>query len=267
MSGVRDWWVRAAAFLSLLLPLYFLFAAFATKYGWLSWKAGFATLTLGVGPAITLAALAIGLIGLAMSGLVRPRRGWRLGLFATFAPAAALLILGGAYVQSRKAPPIHDVSTDLVDPPRFSPTVEAERALIPESNSVDLKHERAPNDPRYGIAAGHRATELQQAAFPDIQPIAVGAPTSRAFAAARGAAAALGWSIDRVDERAGIIEARAVGFWYGDTADIVIRVTGAGEGAVIDVRSASRVGAFDLGANAARVRAFAKQVTDELAKD
>jgi fatty-acyl-CoA synthase len=266
MSGFRDAWVRAAALLSLLVPLYFLFAAFATKYGLLDWRVGFVLLTLRVGPIAVGAALAAGIAGLALSALVRPRRGWRLSLFATLTPAIALLILGGAIAQSVKAPPIHDVSTDLVDPPRFSATIEAERALVAGSNSLDLKRERAPTEARFGVAAGRLSTQLQQAGYPDIQPIAVGVPRARALAASRGAAQALGWEIDRVDEAAGLIEARVVTFWYGWTSDIVIRVTAVGPGAVIDVRSSSRVGAIDLGANAERVRAFSRQVAKELAK-
>ena len=202
MSGFRDAWVRGAAIASLLLPLYFLIAAFGTKYGLFNWALGFQVLTLQVGPVLALLALTAGVVGLAMAGIVRPLRGWQLSLLAMFIPAVALLIVGGAYVQSQNAPPIHDVSTDLVDPPRFSPTIEAERAMIRGSNSLDLKHARAPDDPHLGLAAGRLSSDLQKAAFPDVQPIAVGVPKARALAAARGAAGALGWKIDSVDDHA-----------------------------------------------------------------
>jgi uncharacterized protein (DUF1499 family) len=267
MSKFRDAWVRAAALLSILLPVFFLIAAFGTKYGLFDWRLGFQTLSLRIGPMLILIALVGGLIGLVLSAAVKPRRGWRLALFATFAPCVALIIAGGAVMQSRKAPPIHDVSTDLIDPPRFSPSIAAERALVRGSNSLDLKHERAPDNPMLGEAAGRLSTELQQAAFPDIQPIAVGAPKARALAAARGAALTLGWTIDRVDDQGGVIEARVESFWYGFVDDIVIRVTPVGPGSVIDVRSSSRVGVIDLGQNAERVRAFTKEVARELAKN
>jgi uncharacterized protein (DUF1499 family) len=38
--------------------------------------------------------------------------------------------------------------------------------------------------------------------------------------------------------------------------DIRVRVRPSGEGSVVDVRSKSRVGRGDVGANAARIRAF-----------
>ncbi len=266
MSGVRDAWVRAAAGLALLIPVFYSITAFGTKYGLFEWSVGLSLLSLRVGPILILIALLAGLSGLLLAVLVRPRRGWRPALFATVVALLALGVAGNALLRARQNPPLHDVSTDVADPPRFSADVEAERALVRGSNSLDLKEQRAPDLPRYGEAAGRRSIELQQAAFPDIQPIAVGAPKQRALAAARGAAEALGWTVDRVDDEAGVIEARTQNFWYGFTDDIVVRVRPVGEAAVIDVRSSSRVGAIDLGANAARVRAFSKEVTKELAK-
>jgi uncharacterized protein (DUF1499 family) len=58
------------------------------------------------------------------------------------------------------------------------------------------------------------------------------------------------------DRDAGIIEATDSTFWYGFTDDIVIRVRAEGTGARVDVRSVSRVGRSDLGANAARMRPY-----------
>jgi len=40
--------------------------------------------------------------------------------------------------------------------------------------------------------------------------------------------------------------------------DVVIRVRTNAEGSLVDLRSVSRVGRSDLGANAARIRAFAE---------
>jgi uncharacterized protein (DUF1499 family) len=264
MAGLRDFWVRGAAGLALLLPAYFLLAAMATKFHWVDWRIGFGLLTVAVGPILVLAALAVAAIGLALAGLAAPRRGWRLALFSLFVPAAALLLIGGALAKASRLPAIHDISTDLEDPPTFSPTVEAERALVNGGNGLEREHARVPSGRIGGAFAGRLINDAQRAAFPDIKPIPVGAPPARALAVARGAGQRLGWTIDRVDEQAGIIEARATSFWYGFTDDIVVRVTPADPGAVIDVRSVSRVGVSDLGVNAARVRAFAAEVAREL---
>ena len=266
MSGFRDAWVRAAAIAAGLLPVYYLCIAMGTKYGLFNWATGFALLTLTVGPILCALVLLVGIIGIALAGLVKPRRGWRLGLLSMFIPCAALLMVAEPMLASRRAPPLHDVSTDLIEPPRFSASVAAERALSSGSNSLDLDHARTPGDPVYGAAAGRLSIEVQQVAFPDIQPIPVGVPKSRALAAAQGAAQELGWTIDRVDTSGGTIEARAKSFWYGFIDDIVIRVTPVGAGAVIDVRSSSRAGPIDLGANAERIRAFTKQIAKELAR-
>jgi uncharacterized protein (DUF1499 family) len=45
-------------------------------------------------------------------------------------------------------------------------------------------------------------------------------------------------------------------FWFGFTDDIVIRVTPAQNGSIVDLRSVSRVGKSDLGANAKRINQF-----------
>lgn len=258
LADWRNLWVRVAAALCLAAPALFLIAAFGTKFGVFSWAFGFTVLTLQVLPLAALTALAAGLAALALAFLVKPMRFRRAMSFFLLGPVLVLGLCAQLAANAARAPPIHDVSTDLENPPGFSPLVAAERALIPGGNGLDLLNARMP--------AGMRVTEVQRLAYPDIQPITSGAAPSRALAAARGAAAALGWTIDRVDEEAGVIEARDIEFWYGQAADVVVRVTPANPGAVIDVRSVSRVGESDLGANAARVRAFAQAIARELSR-
>ncbi|MFB3106560.1 MAG: DUF1499 domain-containing protein [Pseudomonadales bacterium] len=54
----------------------------------------------------------------------------------------------------------------------------------------------------------------------------------------------------------GMIEATATTFWFGFKDDMVVRIRPSGAGSVIDVRSVSRVGMSDLGANARRIGEF-----------
>jgi uncharacterized protein (DUF1499 family) len=63
----------------------------------------------------------------------------------------------------------------------------------------------------------------------------------------------LGLEIVAVDEAAGRVEATATTFWFGFKDDVVVRVRSSGAGSVVDVRSVSRVGVSDLGANARRI--------------
>ena len=65
--------------------------------------------------------------------------------------------------------------------------------------------------------------------------------------------------------REGLIEAIARTPILGFRDDVVVRVRAAPEGARIDVRSASRYGRHDLGANAARVRLLIDDIDDLLA--
>jgi len=54
----------------------------------------------------------------------------------------------------------------------------------------------------------------------------------------------------------GRLEATATTSWFAFKDDVVIRVTPAAAGSRVDIRSKSRVGRSDLGANARRIRAF-----------
>ena len=65
--------------------------------------------------------------------------------------------------------------------------------------------------------------------------------------------------------RDGLIEAIARTPILGFRDDVAVRVRATQQGARIDVRSASRYGRHDLGANAARVRALIEDVDDVLA--
>jgi len=58
------------------------------------------------------------------------------------------------------------------------------------------------------------------------------------------------------DAAAGRIEATATTRWFGFKDDVIVRIRPEAAGSRVDVRSVSRVGRGDLGANAARVREF-----------
>jgi uncharacterized protein (DUF1499 family) len=111
----------------------------------------------------------------------------------------------------------------------------------------------AANPPEY---AGAETAAQQKQAYPDLLPIAVPEPPERAFARARAAAESLGWEIVAAEPSEGRLEATATTRWFGFEDDIVVRVRPGPAGSVVDVRSKSRVGRSDVGANAARIRAF-----------
>jgi uncharacterized protein (DUF1499 family) len=144
---------------------------------------------------------------------------------------------------AKRAPAIHDISTDTANPPRFV-------AVVPLRAG-------APNSVEY---AGEVTASRQHAAYPDIQPMTLGAPPEQAYRRALDVARSMGWQIDASVPAEGRIEATDTTRWFGFKDDIVIRVSPAGTGSRIDVRSESRLGAGDLGKNARRIRAYLRKL-------
>lgn len=189
---------------------------------------------------------AIAAFGLALPALLRTRPGSeRAGLAAAL---TAFMLSGvmsaGAAVQFRRfqtLPVMHDISTDLAEPPAF----EAALPLREGGNPVT------------------RATELagmQRAAYPDIGPLVLDAPPAVAYERALAAVKAMGWEILAADAARLRIEAVDTSLLFGFKDDVVVRIRAAGVGSRVDVRSISRVGKSDLGVNARRVRAYLERL-------
>ncbi|MEA3193813.1 MAG: hypothetical protein QOD26_2146 [Betaproteobacteria bacterium] len=183
-------------------------------------------------------ALLVGLAaaGAAIVGLASPR------LRVRSAPVlVAALMLGAAsaavpleYLRRVKTLPyINDITTDAERLPQFSPPKPYE---------------------------SHFA-ELQQIGYPDLRPLELALPPTQAFARAAEIARGRGWEITALDESAGRIEAVVTTRWFGFKDDVVIRITSSGAGSRVDMRSKSRVGRSDLGANARRIREFLAALT------
>ena len=172
-------------------------------------------------------------------------------------PAAAISLLVSAaiaaqllnvYATSKRVPPIHDITTDTVDPPQFDALLGARAD--------------APNPPDY---AGEAVAKQQAEAYPDIAPIRLtGVSPAEAIAAAESAARALGFDVIIAQPEKNLLEATDVTFWYGYKDDVVVRATPSGDGTTLDIRSKSRVGVSDLGANAKRVRALGEEIRRQL---
>lgn len=188
-----------------------------------------------------------------VGGVVRARPGsGRRGL-----TAALLGVAVGAAVfwfpfdmrrAGQQVPPIHDITTDTANPPQF----DAVLALRAD----------APNTARY---PGAEVARMQKQAYPDIRPARFDLPPETVFAAAHETARELGWDIVAALPRKGRIEATATTLWFGFRDDVVVRVTSDDGGAVVDVRSVSRVGRSDLGKNAERIREYLARLDETLA--
>jgi uncharacterized protein (DUF1499 family) len=201
-------------------------------------------------PGLLLYALAIVgsamLITLSVILLLLPRfAAWRskVCLNILFAFPGTLLLLSLA--SAGNPPRIHDITTDTADPPIFSSAPEVRG---PDANSLDVKPD---------------SIAQQRAAYPDLKTLRSPLAPDDAFARALRVAGNLGWEVYHQDREAGIIEAVDTTRFMAFKDDVVIRIRGDGNGALVDLRSVSRVGQGDVGANAKRIRTFINAFQDQ----
>lgn len=203
---------------------------------------GFRIFGLGV---LLGALLGVGLAGAAAFASATGRD-WR----ATALKAALIpLVVTLAIVIPQLANPgarvvLNDVSTDLEDPPFFLPDVAAGTT--------------ASQGPPPELRA------LQRRSYPEIAPIHSSLPPAEAWPRALELAKRMErWRVTDLEESRGIIQAVALSRIFRFVDDVVIRIRPEDGGSRIDLRSRSRVGRGDLGANAARVIEFQRRFLEE----
>jgi len=136
-------------------------------------------------------------------------------------------------------PPIHDITTDLADPPKFVRVAALRK-------SAD--HPAVYDGPEVGAQ--------QRKAYPDLAPLVLKAPRDEVFTAAQGALTSMGLELVAADAAQGRIEATATSLLFGFKDDVVVRIADDPNGTKVDMRSKSRVGRHDIGMNAKRIRTF-----------
>lgn len=142
------------------------------------------------------------------------------------------------------APMINDITTTPDDPPSFRRV-----ALLPENRGRDLS---------YSINNISR----QRKAYPDLKPIIRAEPPESAYEAVLAAVRRMPrWNIIAVDAAARMVEAVATTGMLRFKDDVVIEVRAKGAGSAVHIRSKSRTGRSDFGANAARIRAFTQELS------
>jgi uncharacterized protein (DUF1499 family) len=232
-------WSRNLAVFSLIAVVV---SILILRFGFLEIKPALATFF----GALALAGLSI-LIGFAAFAAIwqNGTRGMSRILLAFMINAAVLAYPAYLALQYRKLPPIHDITTDPINPPRF----EALAAL------------RSGDGANTAVYAGLYSAELQRKAYPDIEPVQLEIPVDRAYAITLKLVNKRKWLV--IDERApqpprgvGRIEAVARTPIMGFREDVSIRISPDGEDSRVDIRSSSRYFESDLGSNAARVAKF-----------
>jgi uncharacterized protein (DUF1499 family) len=232
-------WARNLAIFSVVAVVV---SVLIVRFGFLEVKPAIATFFGALG----LAGLSI-LIGLAGFAAIwqNGTRGMSRILLAFVIDAGVLAYPAYLAYQYRRLPPIHDITTDPIDPPRF----EA------------LARLRSGDGANTAVYAGLYSAEQQRQFYPDIEPVQLEIPVDRAYAIALRLVNRRKWLV--IDERApqlprrtGTIEAVARTPIMGFREDVAIRVTPEGEDSRVDIRSSSRYFESDLGSNASRITKF-----------
>jgi uncharacterized protein (DUF1499 family) len=229
-------WARNLAVFSVVAVVV---SVLIVRFGFLEVKPALATFF----GALACAGLSI-LVGLAAFVAIwqNGSRGMSLILLALLIDAVVLAYPAYLGLQYRRLPPIHDITTDPIDPPRFDA----------------LARLRTGDGTNTAVYAGLYSAEQQRLYYPDIETVELDVPVQRAYDVATALVTKRKWTV--IDERApqlprriGRIEAVARTPIMGFREDVSIRVTPDGEGSRVDIRSSSRYFESDLGSNAARV--------------
>lgn len=159
------------------------------------------------------------------------------GMVCVMIGAVPIATVASGLAGARKFPRINDISTNLDNPPAL---VAARGA--PENADKDL-------------AYPEEFKPIVREAYPDLIALQLDQPADQAFARIK---AALGahpeWRVVHVDDTGLTVELTETAGFFQFTDDVAVRVLPMDQASQVDVRSRSRVGKGDFGANAARIR-------------
>ncbi|MCY4531267.1 MAG: DUF1499 domain-containing protein [Gammaproteobacteria bacterium] len=193
-----------------------------------------------------------------------------------------VIVMLPQFIALLSVPPIHDITTDTVNPPVFDAIVplragapnslvygsgllaadilankenidypqafKAEIHIMPDTSDI-LENE---SNPMHAAVLSY----MQSAAYPHIRSLDTSLGIAQAVSRAETVLGEQGLDIVAVNAEKGLVEATETSFWFGFKNDVVVRVTALDNGSRIDVRSVSRMGISDIGKNAARIEQF-----------
>jgi len=165
----------------------------------------------------------------------RPKGKYRGLLLGSLGVILSLPIIASTFLFKYSAtiyPPINDISTDTSNPPVF----------------WDV-----PNPTEY---PGVKVALIQKESYPSLHPLKLSIPPKKAFSKALKIVKEKGWKIISADKEDGRIEAVSSSLLFGFKDEIVIRIVPEDKGVTVDLRSRSRIGNIDRGANARRIKSF-----------
>jgi uncharacterized protein (DUF1499 family) len=223
-------------YLSLICTLVFILSGYGYQWGIWELGTGFTLLRYGAYAAIGLAIIQTTFFFFMKDAGISAKAMVLTGFLVTLLISATAIYW---QYKARAVPPIHDITTDIQNPPEF---VAMERLRAD-----------APNPPEY---AGEETAQQQREAYPDIQPLLLSAPVQEVMDEIVRLISNRGWEIVSINRMDGRIEATEKLTWFGFKDDVVFRVTSEDGGTRVDMRSKSRIGRSDVGVNADRINRF-----------
>jgi uncharacterized protein (DUF1499 family) len=241
---VAKWLVRIGFVLAVLCVLAAMLSGVGYRIELWGYMAGFGIIKwafqLGV------VALILCIVGLAMPSR-RTGATLLMGLLGIIIGSTAVYV-PWSWKQTLDAYPyIHDITTDLSDPPAF----------------VVVASVRGEGDHPVTYDGAEVAAQ-QREAYPELKPLMVSADAATVFAAAKKAVDSMGMEMVDASESDLRIEATETSRFYGFKDDIVVRIVTLPDATRVDVRSKSRVGRSDIGQNAKRIKAYLAKLESEL---
>lgn len=254
-----------ALWISLAVLAWFAMAAFGPKFGIIDWRTGLGFMIRDAGVILLGVAALFALVAFLFAFFKTPRGPWWKAALAFAIPLLLFMGLLSMRAQAEAVPPIHDVSTDLRNPPTFSARTMALREELGANpiNDYGTPLGELPmwaNSEDAALKAKNHADIIAEE-YEDLQPIIVGgASNEEAFDAIVAAMGEIGLQDVRRVEGSNTVEGVAETFAFGFKDDVVARL----EDGQIDLRSVSRVGVSDLGYNAARLEDLREAIIDRL---
>ncbi len=184
--------------------------------------------------------LVLGVIAVFVTRGGQDRVGRRRAWSSTLIAAILLALVGGAAAPGMSAPPINDITTNPGNPPPFQHALQ-----LPANQGRDMSYPKE--------FAG-----ITRKSYPDLKALEVKIPVQKVLPNVIEAARVSGWTVTSIDMQSGLVEATDTTLVFRFVDDIVIRMRPLDDrNTILDLRSKSRDGRGDLGANAARIERFA----------
>ena len=254
-AGRVEVFLNVLAVLAMIPALMILVGALGVRFDLIDWRLGVGQLILDWPSKLAL----IGVLGGIFAVFVAANAGFgRYGLKAAISlvlPLATLVAVTWLKSLGESFPPVHEVATDWSQPVSFSPALI--RARGSDAYAVEA-------DPIVPAAAGaymnRRVAEVNAETCPAAKPVLLSLPPAQAYARAKAAVLAQGLALDADQPASGRLEATASGLWLGLKDDLAVRVSATAGGSRVDLRSTSRAGLSDFGANCRRVANLVGQI-------